>query len=437
MVTPACYPSTDVRRFSSRGFTAYPPTYPDRRGSTYPVHREIMERECDNEVTPQRKRIAVACGRCRKRKIRCSGDASGGPCTNCKNAGYEPCQFLRVASQETTMKNEGFTYNLEASRQYQARAPSIAPPLPTIPQYPDNVAIHPSDPLAYRQSSASLGYNSKPYCSGISAWPNAYAEQQQSVGYPMYPPYSSPQEPDYNMNYSFGSGPERKPNPLYLDNDSNYAYSSGPATNALAHRPAPGLDGSNFSFQNVANGSSSSVNGHERVLPTPVGRTMASSGTSSYRNDSTSSTYSKGSQASTTGTSPGSPVSEVPSSYTSYDSSSVSSYQPPSTHLSRPNDLYSTVGSSDSVFPPTEPLRGPGSVPDMTYRYTDTTTSQHRRESMSNARAMALSQGSTTYVPQGASHHAPYMLPGDVGSGSAVENAAADSDRKTAGTLRT
>lgn len=37
------------------------------------------------------------CGRCRKRKIRCSGDAgTGQPCTNCKNSGNEQCQFLRV-----------------------------------------------------------------------------------------------------------------------------------------------------------------------------------------------------------------------------------------------------------------------------------------------------------------------------------------------------
>jgi hypothetical protein len=38
------------------------------------------------------------CGRCRKRKIRCSGDlGTGMPCTNCKSAGHEHCQFLRVS----------------------------------------------------------------------------------------------------------------------------------------------------------------------------------------------------------------------------------------------------------------------------------------------------------------------------------------------------
>ncbi|KAG9230014.1 hypothetical protein BJ875DRAFT_488366 [Amylocarpus encephaloides] len=44
----------------------------------------------------------IQCGRCRKRKIRCSGDTGNGdPCTNCKSAGSESCQFLRVSSQET------------------------------------------------------------------------------------------------------------------------------------------------------------------------------------------------------------------------------------------------------------------------------------------------------------------------------------------------
>lgn len=68
------------------------------------------------ESAPPRKRIAVAvsstvaissskpadqaskCQRCRKRKIRCSGDPGNGqPCSNCKNAGTEPCLFLRAS----------------------------------------------------------------------------------------------------------------------------------------------------------------------------------------------------------------------------------------------------------------------------------------------------------------------------------------------------
>ncbi|EUC46719.1 hypothetical protein COCMIDRAFT_92058 [Bipolaris oryzae ATCC 44560] len=53
------------------------------------------------ETGPVRRRIAVACARCRKRKIRCSGDPGNGTgCLNCRAAGVESihCQFHRVGS---------------------------------------------------------------------------------------------------------------------------------------------------------------------------------------------------------------------------------------------------------------------------------------------------------------------------------------------------
>ncbi|KAF1985518.1 hypothetical protein K402DRAFT_103174 [Aulographum hederae CBS 113979] len=48
-----------------------------------------------------RRRIAVACARCRKRKIRCSGDSGNGMgCQNCRSAGADlsACQFHRVGT---------------------------------------------------------------------------------------------------------------------------------------------------------------------------------------------------------------------------------------------------------------------------------------------------------------------------------------------------
>ena len=81
------------------------PSHDSRRGNRAP--------EPDSNSRP-RSRIPVAvrnflpieenlmsagqCGRCRKRKIRCSGDVGAGlPCSNCKSAGHEHCQFLRVS----------------------------------------------------------------------------------------------------------------------------------------------------------------------------------------------------------------------------------------------------------------------------------------------------------------------------------------------------
>ncbi|CAH0003076.1 unnamed protein product [Clonostachys byssicola] len=73
-----------------------------------PDPRNGAEDEVTDESNTNRKRIAVACGRCRKRKIRCSGDnGTGEPCMNCRNAGVSPCQFLRVSSLETNLKDSG------------------------------------------------------------------------------------------------------------------------------------------------------------------------------------------------------------------------------------------------------------------------------------------------------------------------------------------
>jgi hypothetical protein len=53
------------------------------------------------ESGPARRRISVACNRCRKRKIRCSGDPGNGKgCTICREAGMEAssCRFSRIGS---------------------------------------------------------------------------------------------------------------------------------------------------------------------------------------------------------------------------------------------------------------------------------------------------------------------------------------------------
>jgi hypothetical protein len=60
MVTPNCY-STDPRRFGPNRVNIY--SYPERRGAAYPIHpdtRTTIISDRDDEVTPQRKRIAVA-----------------------------------------------------------------------------------------------------------------------------------------------------------------------------------------------------------------------------------------------------------------------------------------------------------------------------------------------------------------------------------------
>ncbi|EMT62605.1 Putative transcriptional regulatory protein C2H10.01 [Fusarium odoratissimum] len=409
--------------------------------------------ERDDDVTPQRKRIAVACGRCRKRKIRCSGDTgNGGPCTNCKNAGFEPCQFLRVASHEAPIvKSDGFSYSLEASRQYQARGSSAMSSLhSTAPAYTDGVSSYTSDPFVYR-APTTYGYGAKPYCP-LATWGHGYTDDQSYYNSMYQAPYSSVHDSDYAISHRIASGTPGK-SALCVDMEPNYAYSGGNNVTSLVHRPVPVTTDSGslaLGFQNMPG----SVNIGDRLLPAPVGRTaLPNSMGSSYKNDSGSSIYSsssKSSQASTSGTSPVSSTSEAPSSYTSYESSSMSSTSGclpsypanlTSQYGRQSNDYYSYTGSSDaSVLGPADSMR---QGPEMTYRYIDTTNSVTAAPPTTARRDMStLNSSGISSFPLGHSNvhymtnqSAAYMMPAsDLGSVGA--DAAADSYRKATGTLR-
>ncbi|USP79193.1 hypothetical protein yc1106_06467 [Curvularia clavata] len=104
------------------------------------------------ETGPARRRISVACARCRKRKIRCSGDpGNGSGCLNCRQAGVDPinCQFHRVGSDAVhkVIDNMAIAHNLSHLANGQQMIPvyqtgSTNPlyqrpmPVPQYPQYP-------------------------------------------------------------------------------------------------------------------------------------------------------------------------------------------------------------------------------------------------------------------------------------------------------------
>ncbi|KAL5321619.1 hypothetical protein ACEPPN_009579 [Leptodophora sp. 'Broadleaf-Isolate-01'] len=107
------YPLSHDREFPT---VASHGVYPGARSHHPSPHepRTVGQSPESDSNSRTRSRIPVACGRCRKRKIRCSGD-NGGPCTNCKNAGNDLCQFLRVSSEPAQMKNECPTYDFDSS----------------------------------------------------------------------------------------------------------------------------------------------------------------------------------------------------------------------------------------------------------------------------------------------------------------------------------
>ncbi|OQO11724.1 hypothetical protein B0A48_03451 [Cryoendolithus antarcticus] len=74
-----------------------------------PTHALIQEHEQHEVVGGQaRRRIAVACARCRRRKIKCSGDPHDGTgCQACKQSGanVRDCAFMRVNSNVLAFKD--------------------------------------------------------------------------------------------------------------------------------------------------------------------------------------------------------------------------------------------------------------------------------------------------------------------------------------------
>ncbi|EPE02643.1 n-terminal fungal transcription factor-containing protein [Ophiostoma piceae UAMH 11346] len=191
MVSQATYHAnhSDGKR-PGHSYSPYMPTnrYTESRVYVPNDHRGLLSDSSEKAEGTTRKRIAVACGRCRQRKIRCSGDRGQNlPCTNCQNAGVTPCLFLRVSSREATIKAD-FDYNAEISRALAHRSSvPLPPPLSSNSNYgtvPSNFSPGgssgsgggPSDP--YRSTPSLYPYNHKAYYNSLppSPWTPGYNE---------------------------------------------------------------------------------------------------------------------------------------------------------------------------------------------------------------------------------------------------------------------
>ncbi|KAF4120069.1 Fungal Zn(2)-Cys(6) binuclear cluster domain [Geosmithia morbida] len=150
MVNPVFLPTQAAHHYSHHRFTsrkrdrcrqAQTLSALDRRkrqynmSSTSAHHQHHSERNSEGSSSSQRKRIPVACGRCRKRKIRCSGDnGNGDPCINCLNAGINVCQFLRMSSHDADHFKSESLYTrsiLEDNRGHQQLRGGVLEALPT------------------------------------------------------------------------------------------------------------------------------------------------------------------------------------------------------------------------------------------------------------------------------------------------------------------
>ncbi|KAL2204327.1 hypothetical protein CC79DRAFT_1129681 [Sarocladium strictum] len=319
-----------------------------------------------------RKRIAMACSRCRKRKIRCSGDKGDGqPCTNCSNSNHSPCQFLRVNSCETHYR-DNFNYNLELSRNSHRHQPQT-----TMSSQcdDDRSTVYTPGNYSYRSDSPAFTNNH------LKIWQPEGEHVSNGVEYNLSPntgydaflvPYRTPQ-----------SQPPRTPeNTIYIGNGGlgetpTYPYSGPAHTSTLAFRPAP-----------VVNIPGPNGPGAYRILngPGDVGHEMTSArhtqGTGAsterrrlptsglnYRASSLSPGYSGNSQPSPTSHPSPASLPESTNAYGPFASSATPGSSDSASHIGADQKLESS-GSPTGTQSCNSRYHG---VSDLQYRYTDTT----------------------------------------------------------------
>ncbi|QIW97537.1 hypothetical protein AMS68_003055 [Peltaster fructicola] len=168
-----------------------PYNYPELRYEPRPEHfsrqssySTIQAPETINTNAQPRRRIAVACARCRRRKIRCSGDpGDNSGCSACKASGSDPtkCLFNRVGSQPMEVQ------------MLSAGSDASAPSTPSTLRGPDNSTVtgpySPYEPitrtsmLSHRASLPAL----QTHMSSAGSIPYNYSDSS----YEFYSPYSS------------------------------------------------------------------------------------------------------------------------------------------------------------------------------------------------------------------------------------------------------
>lgn len=325
----------------------------------------------------------------------------------------------------------GYEYNIDVSRTLAQRgAGAIAHVGTTMAQYPQEMHLLSSGgmPSSYRGNGySSMG--SKNYYSMGGEWADAYGADG-GVDYGLTcPPYQVLNN-DMVSGYGHWTGARHKTasqgGNVYLDSDSGYGYGTG-STASLVHRPAvsvSGGDSSAYSFSNIAASLPSACN--ERLLPTPVSRTLGSS-TAGYRSsDGLASGYSsaKSSHSSatvssgTTGhTSPVSSISDVTAAaaaaavagYASSAYDYATTVRASQHHAGGSSEAYASVpsGSSETIFGDSVRVAATqGSAVDLTgYTYgveSPADTSSMRRASsgsgLTSRSAADSSTSSTGYV---------------------------------------
>lgn len=336
---------------------------------------------------------------------------------------------MQVQSTEAPMRDDGrgYEYNIDVSRTLAQRgAGPMVQVGASIAQYPQEMHLLSSSGMSpsYRGNGyASIG--SKNYYSMGGEWADTYGADG-GVDYALScPPYQVINN-DLVSGYGHWTSARHKNtsqgSSVYLDSDSGYGYGTGSTAN-LVHRPAvpvSGADSSAYSFSSIA-ASLPSAASNERLLPTPVSRTLSSS-IAGYRSDGLTANYSpaKSSHSSAVPsgaagqTSPVSSISDVTAAaaaagYASSAYDYATTMRASQHHGSGSSDAYASVssGGSEAIFGDSDRSAATqGSSVDLTsYTYgggSPVDTSSMRRASsgsgLTSRSAADSSASSTSYV---------------------------------------
>ncbi|KAJ5761398.1 hypothetical protein N7533_003437 [Penicillium manginii] len=248
--------------------------------------------DMDSKRNPQRRRVPVACGRCRRRKIKCSGDSGDGQgCSNCRSAGNTDCQFLRVNSSAVLPKGTGWPYPNAGGVAASPRMRVYSPHLPG-----KSTLLSMGSPQTrmsgfQRTSDFDLGTDVQGFPRPVGL-DSMHYETEQGSSYNQSPAYILPNgpsgmvdyeasswspkiwEPMFNVNRSANGG-------IYSDTETNgsmaqspYSYML-PSQGILSHE-IPQTAAAAMNMVSVSEGP-----GSDRTLPTPTIRPQQVSGNTS------------------------------------------------------------------------------------------------------------------------------------------------------------
>ncbi|KAI9735412.1 MAG: hypothetical protein M1818_006418 [Claussenomyces sp. TS43310] len=290
-----CEPELSLRRFNPRGnpyqishdrYTTHANGHRDSpRSYGLPSHdssHNDHDPEQDSGKNPRR-RIPVACVRCRKRKIKCSGPQNDLGCTNCKNAGVDNCQFNRVTSEPVQWRESSatvdFNYDIGVASNIQCRNP---PPNSLYGTSLSSYSASNPVPLNLYRSHGIPGYQ-------YSGKPNSYASNygadygDEAVDYSLsggpYPLLShdhvTPAAYSSNGSSRVWTAPQKAGSALYFDSESaNPGYHSQmsyPSHN-YSLRPSISTEPNSFSFSGMASSlpTPPPITSNDRMLPMPA-----------------------------------------------------------------------------------------------------------------------------------------------------------------------